>query len=132
MLEEFHRVFNAGINLEFTEELINLRESLISEECNEVMREFYPFDVIPTDRGNLEIELNPDKKKLTKELADLMYVTIGTAVTFGLPLKEVFEEVHKSNMSKVNPDGTINRRPDGKILKPDTYKAPNLDRFFND
>ena len=72
-----------------------------------------------------------DKRKLTKELADLMYVTIGFATTFGLPLEEVFYEVHKSNMSKLGPNGEVLRREDGKILKGINYKEPDLDQFFS-
>lgn len=121
MLLEFHKVYGAAINQPFTEELINLRSKLIKEEQQEVDDEFFG-EVIDTI----------DRKKLTKELADLMYVTIGTAVTFGLPLKEVFEEVHKSNMSKLGPDGKPIYREDRKVLKGPNYKEPNLDRFFKE
>ena len=59
-----------------------------------------------------------------------MYVTIGFAITFGLPLEEVFYEVHKSNMSKLGPDGEVLRREDGKILKSELYKEPIIDHLF--
>ncbi len=120
MLREFHRVFDAGENEEMTDKLLYLRSDLIEEEFEEVQAELYPDD------------LKPNKKKLTKELADLMYVVIGTAVAFGLPLEEVFEAVHKNNMTKVHPDGTIRRREDGKILKPDTFKELDLTPFFKE
>lgn len=132
MLLEFHRTFDAGVNKEFSGDLVDLRSRLIYEEANEIDKELFPVDTIPTDRGALEIEIPIDRKKLTKELADLMYVTIGTAVTFGLPLEEVFREVHRSNMTKIKKDGTILRREDGKVLKPDTYEEANLDQFFED
>lgn len=121
MLVEFELGFDRKINQPMTKDLIDLRAKLINEETLEVIEELYPT----FDQGN-EI----DKKKLTKELADLMYVTIGTAVTFGLPLKEVFEEVHRSNMSKLGEDGKPVLREDGKILKGPNYKEPDLDRFF--
>ncbi len=130
MLEEFHTTYGVAINQSFTPELIDLRVSLIHEEFCEVEDEFYPTDKVPTDRGDLIIELDVDKKKLTKELADLMYVVIGTATTFGLPLEEVFAEVHKSNMSKLGPDGKPIYREDGKVLKGPNYKEPDLDQFF--
>lgn len=120
MLREFHRVFDVGEGEEPTLENIKLRGKLIDEEWDEVIDEL----------DNFRYGKGLDKKKLTKELADLMYVTIGTAVTFGLPLEEVFEAVHKNNMSKVHPDGTVRRREDGKILKPDNFKEVNLDQFF--
>lgn len=43
---------------------------------------------------------------------------------------EAFKEVHKSNMTKVREDGTVLRREDGKIIKPDTFKEPNLGKFL--
>lgn len=45
-----------------------------------------------------------DKVEIADALADLMYVVIGTAVTFGIPLDECFAEVHRSNMTKSAPD----------------------------
>lgn len=126
MLREFHRVFDAGENEEFTLDKVFLRDDLIYEEYQEVVNELYKVTNSEFDASLI------DKKKLTKELADLMYVVIGTAVTFGLPLEEVFEAVHKNNMSKVHPDGTIKRREDGKILKPDTFKEIDLTPFFKE
>lgn len=119
MLLEFHKVYGAAINQPYSKELAKLRVNLIDEEAQEVHDELF-----------WEVDETFDPKKLTKELADLMYVTIGTAVTFGLPLREVFAEVHKSNMSKLGPDGKPIYREDGKVLKGPNYKEPNLDQFF--
>lgn len=123
-VKEFHEKFNVGINKPIDLKLANLRLKLIEEEYLEVDLELNSnyFDYMDMSKV--------DKKKLTKELADLLYVTIGTAVTFGLPLEEVFNEVHKSNMSKLGEDGKPVMRPDGKILKGPFYKEPNLDKFF--
>lgn len=47
----------------------------------------------------------------------------------GMPdesLDEVFNEVHKANMNKIHPDGTVHRRADGKILKPEGWKEPDV------
>lgn len=120
MLIEFHEKFGAAIDQPFTLESVALRSKLHNEECQEVDKELFP-----------DFNKDIDRKKLTKELADLMYVTIGTAVAFGLPLQEVFEEVHKSNMSKLGPDGKPIYREDGKVLKGPNYKEPDLDQFFN-
>ncbi len=130
MVLEFHKTYGVPIATEITEDLSDLRASLMFEELNEVECELYPFDTVSTDRGNLEVELPVNKAKLTKELADLMYVVIGTAVSFGLPLEEVFAEVHKSNMSKLGDDGKPIYREDGKVLKGPNYKLPDLERFF--
>ena len=43
---------------------------------------------------------------------------------------EAFKEVHRSNMTKVCKDGTVLRREDGKIIKPDTFEEPNLYKFI--
>ena len=118
LLREFHETYGAAIDQPFNHDLLLLRESLLREEYMEVLQESLVFpDMV-------------DKRKLTKELADLMYVTIGFATTFGLPLEEVFYEVHKSNMSKLGPNGEVLRREDGKILKGSNYKEPDLDKFF--
>lgn len=116
---EFHKTYGVPINVPFTEELVDLRVSLCVEECKEVEEELW-----------LNSPEFIDKKRLTKELADLLYVTIGTAVTFGLPLEEVFNEVHKSNMSKLGEDGKPIYREDGKVLKGPNYKEPDLEKFF--
>jgi len=118
---EFHKKFGHPINTPIIQQQRDLRYNLISEETVEVMEEMYPD---PDDINLI------DKKKFTKELCDLLYVTLGTGVAFGLPLKEVFEEVHKSNMSKLGEDGKPVLREDGKVLKGPNYKEPNLEQFF--
>ena len=115
MVKEFHQKYDCAINEPFTNLGLALRHDLIEEEFNEVNDEMFSYNRIPIC-----------KQQLTKELADLIYVTIGTAVAFGLPLEEVFTEVHNSNMTKT----LDNKREDGKILKGPDYKKPNLEQFF--
>lgn len=55
-------------------------------------------------------------------LADLIYVALGTAITYGIDLREVWEEVHAANMRKEG--GAV--REDGKILKPEGWVPPNI------
>lgn len=64
---------------------------------------------------------------LAKELADVLYVTYGAADALGIDLPAVFVEVHRSNMSKLDADGTVVRRADGKVLKGPSYQPPVLD-----
>lgn len=74
-----------------------------------------------------------DADKITYQLdsvIDLVYYC-GDIVKkhTGMPdesLDEVFEEVHKANMTKIHPDGTVHRREDGKILKPEGWKEPDV------
>lgn len=67
-----------------------------------------------------------DKVKLTQELADLMYVVVGAACGMGLPLGTAFQAIHEANMRKVQPDGTLKYRADGKVLKPDGWKPADI------
>ena len=63
-------------------------------------------------------ECKNDLENIAKELADIIYIVCGTAVSYGIPLDRVFDEVHRSNMAKLV-DGKPVRRDDGKILKPE-------------
>ena len=70
-------------------------------------------------------ECKSDLENIAKELADIIYIVCGTAASYGIPLDRVFDEVHKSNMAKLV-DGKPVRRADGKILKPDGWKPPDI------
>lgn len=121
-VQEFHKIVGASRNIwKPNNELVDFRLDLIAEEFDELTKEFKDFG------GWLEktyIE-NPDKVKVAKELADLLYVVYGTADTFDIDIDRVFEEVHRSNMSKLV-DGKPLKRKDGKVLKGPNYTPPNL------
>lgn len=65
------------------------------------------------------------RANVCKEWADLQYVVSQAALFLDIPADEAFRRVHESNMTKVV-DGKIKYRDDGKILKPDTYEAPDM------
>jgi NTP pyrophosphatase (non-canonical NTP hydrolase) len=67
-----------------------------------------------------------NKTETLDALADLLYVVIGTAVTFNLPLHEAFLEVHRSNMTK-----SLERSRPGHPKKGDNYSPPNLCQLLN-
>jgi predicted HAD superfamily Cof-like phosphohydrolase len=90
-----------------TGELAELRASLILEEAGEASDALLDGEGLP---------------EIAKELADVLYVVFGTAVSLGIDLGPVFEEVHRSNMSK----DPANKRADGKILKGASYVPPNI------
>ena len=118
LVKEFHQAFGCHISEELgfpEQDIINLRNDLISEETYEFEQE------IPYDEYN-----NGNIVKAAKELADILYVVFGTALTFGIPIDDVFEEVHKSNMSKLDQSGKPVLRADGKVLKSKYYQEPNL------
>jgi predicted HAD superfamily Cof-like phosphohydrolase len=59
-------------------------------------------------------------------LTDILYVTYGAGHAFGIDLDKCFEEVQRSNMSKLGADGKPILREDGKVQKGPNYKEPNL------
>jgi len=87
-----------------------LRRKLLKEEVEEY------FD--GEDKDDIE--------NVAKELADIIYIVCGTAASYGIPLDRVFNEVHRSNLSKLNADGSVSRREDGKILKGPNYNPPDI------
>ena len=111
-VEDFHLKFGMEIadRVGFSTNK-EMRMKLISEEFDEVFDAFKKEDI----------------DNLAQELADLIYVCVGMAVSFGIPLAEVWDEVHKSNMAKVG--GT--KRPDGKLLKPEGWVAPDVKRLLD-
>lgn len=86
----------------------DLRLELIHSELLELQHAFDRADIIET----------------ADALADLMYVVLGAGVTCGIDLEPVFDEVHRSNMTKMPADGVPIRRGDGEILKPPTWEPP--------
>lgn len=91
-----------------------LRETLITEEYWEFFE--------ASGQGNLVA--------IADSLTDLLYVIYGAAHAYGIDINACFDEVHRSNMSKVGPDGKVVLREDGKILKPDTYTPPDLESIL--
>lgn len=59
-------------------------------------------------------------------LGDLEYVINGAALGMGINLPEIVKEIHRSNMTKLGPDGKPIYREDGKILKGEGYEKPDL------
>lgn len=63
-------------------------------------------------------------------LTDLLYVVYGAGHSFGIDLDECFQEVHRSNMSKLGDDGRPLYRVDGKVMKGPNYFPPNLEQIL--
>ena len=109
MVESFHNKFEilvqqAPTNLD--DQTQRLRVRLIQEEFDELK----------------EAMASGDLAAIAKEMADLLYVTYGTAVSYGIDMEPVFEEVHRSNLSKVGGY----KREDGKWVKPPTYSPADI------
>jgi predicted HAD superfamily Cof-like phosphohydrolase len=73
----------------------------------------------------LSAESDSDIVKISDALADMAYIIAETAHTYGIPLAAIFNEVQRSNMAKF-PNGVATFRADGKILKPEGWKPPDL------
>lgn len=119
MVREFHDAFGVVNHdeLHITDvELNKLRVNLIAEELEELIDALKARDPV----------------EVLDALTDLQYVLDGAYLQLGFAhLKQAaFEEVHRSNMSKLGADGKPIRREDGKVLKPDGWMPPNLGQFL--
>lgn len=110
MVRDFHREFDIHVaerpGVPDPKTMV-LRERLIQEEFDELK----------------ESMKNEDLPAIAKELADLLYVVYGTAVSYGIDMAPVFREVQRSNMSKVGGY----KREDGKWVKPPTYSPARIE-----
>lgn len=86
-----------------------LRRRLIQEEVEELEAAHRDQDLVA----------------VADALADITYVVVGMAVEYGIPLAEVWAEVHRSNMAKF-PGGQATYREDGKVVKPAGWQPPDV------
>ncbi len=97
-----------------TEKINNLRISLIDEELNELK----------------DAMKNKDLKEVVDALTDILYVTYGAGHAFGVNLDKCFDEVQKSNMSKLGDNGKPIYNEHGKVMKGPNYFKPDLSKFL--
>ena len=76
-------------------------------------------------REYIDAETEHDIVEIADALADIIYIACGTAVSYGIPLDNLFAEVHRSNMAKLV-DGKVIRREDGKVQKPADWTPPDV------
>lgn len=113
---EFHEVFQLDYaqtpTVQVEERIIELRHRLMQEENDEY----------------LEACRNRDLTQIADALGDKMYILLGTIIAHGLQhkIEEVFDEIHRSNMSKLDDEGKPIYREDGKILKSSNYFLPDI------
>lgn len=110
---EFHQTFGAVVSYTPatpSEATKLLRIRLIEEELQELKYAMMEDDIVET----------------ADALADLLYVLFGTCVSYGINIQKVFDEVHRSNMSKRNPDGSVTYDQYGKVIKPPTYSPADV------
>lgn len=92
----------------------DLRVSLIDEELSELK----------------EAIENKDLKEVADALTDILYVTYGAGHAFGIDLDKCFDEVQRSNMSKLDENGKPIFNDHGKVLKGPNYFKPNLEKYI--
>ena len=97
-----------------TDKINKLRIDLIKEELEELR----------------EAMSNKDLLEVADALTDILYVTYGAGVAFGIDLNKCFDEVQKSNMSKLGEDGKPIFNENGKVMKGPNYFKPNLNKFL--
>ena len=80
------------------------------------------------NREYLEAALNDDLVEVADALGDMLYILCGTILEHGMHYKseEVFNEIQRSNMSKLGADGKPIYREDGKVMKGPNYFKPNI------
>ncbi len=119
-VEEFHNVFkigNAASPCLIDQKDFYLRYNLIKEENEEY----------------LEACKNGDLVEIADALGDQLYILFGTILKHGLQhkIEEVYDEIHRSNMSKLDENGRPLYREDGKILKSALYFKPDIRRILD-
>tara|TARA_B100000780_G_scaffold193265_1_gene136225 strand:+ start:81 stop:428 length:348 start_codon:yes stop_codon:yes gene_type:complete len=97
-----------------SEKITQLRYELIKEELEELN----------------EAIKSKDMKEIADALSDILYVTYGAGHAFGIDLDKCFDEVQKSNMSKLGSDGKPIYNESGKVMKGPSYFKPDLNKFL--
>ena len=98
-----------------SEKINSLRLNLIQEELDELTKAIKENDIL----------------EVADALTDILYVTYGAGHAFGVDLDKCFDEVQKSNMSKLGKDGKPIYNESGKVMKGPNYFKPNLSKFIN-
>ena len=116
-VKKFMETFGQEIkeNAEFpSDKIASLRHDLINEELDELK----------------EAMDNNDIKEVADALTDILYVTYGAGHSFGVDLDKCFDEVQRSNMSKLGEDGNPIYNELGKVMKGPNYSAPDLKKII--
>ena len=119
-VEEFHRIYKLGNS---KKPIGKLKDGL------EKLR----FDLMAEENGEyLEAAQKGDVVEVADALGDMLYILCGTIIEHGMQnvIDDVFEEIHRSNLSKLDENGDPIYREDGKVIKGPNYVPPNLKKFF--
>ncbi len=119
-VHEFHSAFGLGIKNTPTADLGKAKNLLRYKLMREENEEY------------LEAANSNDLVEVADALGDMLYILCGTIIEHGMQhkIEEVFEEIQKSNMSKLGADGKPIYREDGKVLKGPNYFKPNIEEIL--
>jgi len=120
-VKAFHTAFNIG-HLETPKANLGKEKNMLRYELMREENEEY-----------LEAANNDDLVEVADALGDLLYILCGTIIEHGLQYKieEVFNEIQRSNMSKLGDNGEPIYREDGKVLKGPNYFKPDIIKILN-
>lgn len=109
-----------------------LRFKLIAEEFIELAEALgIDFAINESELHINEVQDEYDVVETADALGDIEYLVHGSYVQFGIDGPAVFDEIHRSNMSKLGEDGKPIFREDGKVLKGPNYFKPDIKEFMN-
>lgn len=119
-VKEFHTAFKIGFQNTPTANLGAVKKSLRYNLMKEENEEY------------LEAVQNDDLIEIADALGDMMYILCGTIIEHGLQdkIEAVFDEIQRSNMSKLGTDGQPIYREDGKVLKGPNYFKPDFSKLI--
>ena len=116
----FHETYGLGVSEEMKADLGTLKNELRYNLMKEENEEY------------LEAVQNNDIIEIADALGDMLYILCGTILEHGLQhkIEEVFDEIQRSNMSKLGEDGKPIYREDGKVMKGPNYFKPNFEKIL--
>ena len=119
-VKKFHNIYKLGYSEILKNDLGEtknlLRYNLMKEENEEY----------------LEAVKNKDIIEIADALGDMLYILCGTIIEHGLQdkIEQVFDEIHRSNLSKLGESGQPLYREDGKVMKGSNYFKPNFSKIL--
>ena len=117
----FHNSFGLGVSENPKADLGNAKNTLRFNLMDEENKEY------------LEAAEENNLVEVADALGDMLYILCGTILEHGMQhiIEEVFEEIQRSNMSKLGADGQPIYREDGKVLKGPDYFKPNIRKILD-
>ncbi|MCK8521975.1 nucleoside triphosphate pyrophosphohydrolase family protein [Aquimarina sp. D1M17] len=120
-VQEFHTAFKLGYKNEPIADLGEAKNKLRFNLMKEENEEYF------------EAAQDNDLVEVADALGDMLYILCGTIIEHGMQhkIEEVFNEIQRSNMSKLGEDGQPIYREDGKVLKGPNYFKPNIKEILD-